>query len=222
MQARKRIDEYDAAHDFEHARVQVLLVGGPSGSGKTSLAKSLAVERQMTWVQVDDLRLALQWSNVQFNTTPATDALYFFERTPNVWDLPGPQLRDALVAVGTLLSDAIAIVAANHLVQNDPVVIEGDAILPSIIEHPSLRDFVTSGQLRAVFLRPPSQDDIMQAMIRRGRGVSKRSERELRNIAHANWLYSQWLESEAVLRSLPLVPTSPWESLVPRVGCYWR
>lgn len=200
---------------------RVLLVGGPSGSGKTTLAKCLAVARQATWVQVDDLRLALQWSEVRLPTQGATDALYFFERTPDVWQSPPERLRDALIAVGKVMAEAIAIVAGNHIAQNDPAVIEGDGILPSLVEHPDLRPFVASGHLRAVFIRPSSEDELLHAMLARGRGVPDRSERELRNIARMNWLYGEWLTAEARERSLPVVPSAPWRTLVERVGDHW-
>jgi predicted kinase len=52
----------------------VLLVGGPSGSGKTMVAERVGLQFHVPWLQIDDLRLALQRSQV---TLPrGTDALY--------------------------------------------------------------------------------------------------------------------------------------------------
>ena len=195
----------------------VLLVGGASGTGKTTVAKAIARERGITWVQVDDLRLAMQWSDVRLPSDAATEALYFFLRTPDVWRLPAERLRDALIATGEAMTDAIAVVIGNHIVQNDPVVIEGDGILPAMVDHPEVRDFVASGQLRTVFLAPSSEDELLRNMLDRGRGVTQDGETpEARRIAEMNWLYTQWLVREAGERSIPVVSTRPRETLVTR------
>ncbi|HYH11832.1 MAG TPA: AAA family ATPase, partial [Thermomicrobiales bacterium] len=123
----------------------VLLIGGASGTGKTTVAKEIARARGITWVQVDDLRLAMQWSEVSLPSREATEALYFFLRTPDPWRLPAHDLLDALIATGRAMMDAVAIVVGNHVAQDDPVVIEGDGILPGIVEHPEVRELVAKG-----------------------------------------------------------------------------
>ena len=94
----------------------VLLIGGPSGVGKTIVAKQIGLRFGIPWLQVDDLRLALQWSRV---TLPQnTEALYFFEKTPHVWQLPAECLCDGLIALGQVMSPALEIVIANHKIAN--------------------------------------------------------------------------------------------------------
>lgn len=199
-------------------RWSVLLIGGASGSGKTTVAKEIARDRGITWVQVDDLRLALQWSNVGLSSNDATEALYFFERTPNVWSQPAGRLRDSLIAVGEVMTEAIAVVIGNHIVQGDPAVIEGDGILPGIVGHPDLRAFVERGDLRTVFLMPESADELLRNMLVRGRGITNpRGTPQARRIAEMNWLYSQWLEHEASRRAIPIIKTQPWETLKERI-----
>lgn len=201
------------------SRWSVLLVGGASGTGKTTVAKAIAWERGITWIQVDDLRLALQRSNVRLPSDAATEALYFFERTPNVRRQPADRLRDRLIAVGEVMAEAVAIVTANHLAQGDPAVIEGDGILPGIVEHPNLRAFVDAGRLRAVFLMPESEDELLRSILARGRGVSTAGETpEVRRMAETSWLYSQWLAREAGRRSIPMIRTQPRETLRERVA----
>lgn len=113
-------------------RGHVLLIGGASRTGKTTIAKAIAREHRIAWVQVDDLRLAMQWSNVQLPTSEETEAICYFERTPDIWSKSATELRDALISVGNVLEDAISIVIGNHNAQNDSAIIEGDAILPAI------------------------------------------------------------------------------------------
>ncbi len=68
------------------------------------MAERLGLRLGIPWLQVDDLRLALQCSQVVLPEN--TEALYFFERTPNVWRLAPEQLRDALIAVGHVMAPA--------------------------------------------------------------------------------------------------------------------
>lgn len=199
----------------------VVLIGGVSATGKTTIAKALSSRLGIAWVQVDDLRLALQWSTVRLPSEKATEALYFFDRTPDVWSLPAERLRDGLIAVAEAMTEAIAVVIENHIAQNDPAVIEGDGILPSLVEHPNLREYTAAGLLKAAFIMPASEDELLRNMIGRGRGVVDRRSPELARIAEMNWLFSAWVEDEARRCSLPLLPTTPRDTLLERAGELW-
>lgn len=187
----------------------VLLIGGASGTGKSTVARAIARRHDADWLQVDDLRLALQWSDVRLLDDDATEALRFLERTEDVWQLPAERLRDAMIAVGVAMTEAVAIVVGNHVAQGDVTVIEGDGILPSIVEHPELRGSLASGKLRVVFVAPSDEDELLRNMLDRGRGVPDKSEAELRRIVEMNWLYTVWLAREAEERSIPVVTTRP-------------
>lgn len=196
----------------------VLLIAGASGTGKTTVAKRIARERGVAWVQVDDLRLALQYSGARLPDDDATDDLCFFLRTPDVWTLPAGRLCDALVATGRAMTEAIVIVTGNHIVQGDPAVIEGDGILPGILDHPELRGFVGSGALGMVVLAPASEAELLGNMVDRGRGEHLDPESpEARRIAAASWRFTRWLVGEAEARDVPVVPTRPWETLAARI-----
>ena len=196
----------------------VLLIAGASGTGKTTVAKQISRELGVAWVQVDDLRLALQYSDARLPDDAATDALHFFLRTPDLWSLPAERLADALIATGEAMTEAIAIVAGNHIVQGDPAVIEGDGILPGIVDHPELRGFVASGALRMVVLAPESEAELLHALIERGRGEHLDPDApETRRIAAMNWRFTRWLVAEAGTRGIAVVPTRPRETLAARI-----
>ena len=108
----------------------VLLIGGHSGSGKTNAAKHLGLDLGVPWMMVDDLRLAFQRACVQL--PKETNALYF-EKTPHFWRRQPEEVCDALVAVGEVLTAPLEVVIENHVDQRIPIVIEGDAILPSLL-----------------------------------------------------------------------------------------
>jgi 2-phosphoglycerate kinase len=195
-----------------------LLVAGASGTGKTTVAKAISRDLGVAWVQVDDLRLALQFSGARLPDDAATEALRFFTRAPNPWALPAERLADALVATGKAMADAIAVVTGNHIVQGDPAVIEGDGILPGIVDRPDLRGHLASGALRMVVLAPASEAELLASMVARGRGEHlDPSSPEARRIAAMNWRFSQWLVAEAASRGIPVVPTQPRRTLAARI-----
>jgi 2-phosphoglycerate kinase len=197
---------------------RVILIGGTSGSGKTTVAKELARQHDFSWIQVDDLRLAFQWSDVRLPSQCATDALYVFTRTPRVWQLPASRLSDALIDVGMAMQDAIAIVAENHVAQGDPAIIEGDGILPSIADHPRISPLLEKGHVSIVFMLPDSQDEILERVLARGRGASDMSETELERLSQMNWLFTKYLREEATRRGLPILSPRPLNSLATRIA----
>ena len=197
----------------------VLLIAGASGTGKTTAAKAISRELDVAWVQVDDLRLALQYSDARLTDDSINDDLYFFLRTPDLWTLPAERLADALVATGNAMTEAIAVVTGNHIVQGDPAVVEGDGILPSLLDHPDLRGFVATGALRMVVLAPASEADLLRAMVARGRGEHLDPDApETRRIAEMNWRFSQHLVAEARTRGISVVPSEPWHTLPARIA----
>ncbi len=194
----------------------VLLIGGPSGVGKTIAAQEIARRFGVAWFQVDDLRLALQRSRV---TLPeGTDALYFFEETPDVRRLSPERLRNGLIAVGAVMSPAIEVVIENHVDQHVPVVIEGDGILPSLLGRESVLLRAVGGQVRAVFVVESDEDAIYATIVARGREMAGWSEEEVRADARAKWLYGQWLTDEARCYGVPVLEPRPWETVIERLA----
>jgi len=194
---------------------RALLIGGPSGVGKTIAAKQIGLQLGISWLHVDDLRLALQHSQVSLPND--TDALYFFEKTPDVWRLPPERLCESLIATAQVMSAAIEIVVANHVDTEAPVVIEGDGILPSLFARPMVHGRVISGQVAGVFLVEPDEDTLRANIRLRGRGTASRMDVELRTEARAKWLYGQWLATQARSCGLPVLEAQPWETLAERI-----
>jgi 2-phosphoglycerate kinase len=200
---------------FRQANWSVVLIGGPSGAGKTTVARAIGRYVGASWLHVDDVRLAFQRSLV---TLPErTEALYFFERTPDVWCRPPEQLCEALITVGQLLAPALEVIIENHVDTADPIVIEGDGILPALLARPSVHVRTMRGHVRAIFLLEAEEQVLLANIIARQRGVTHRTEAALRTEARAKWLYGQWLAREAHRAGLPVLEARPWSTLVERV-----
>ena len=191
----------------------VLLIGGQSAVGKTTAAKRIGLSLGVPWMMVDDLRLALQRACARLPR--GTDALYFDKR-PHFWRRPPEELCDALIAVGEVMSAPLEVVIENHVDQSAPLVIEGADILPSLLSRPPLLE--RANAIRAAFLVESDESAILDNTLARGGGwIAGRTQGELRDEAHARWLFGQWLAIEAARHSLPVVEPRPWETLVERL-----
>lgn len=166
-------------------------------------------------MQLDDIRLAFQRASASL--PKGTDALYFFIDTPNVWQRQPEELCNALIAVGEILNAPLEVVIENHVDNSDPIVIEGDGILPSLFTRQSVHKRVSAGAVRAVFLVEPDESAILANIVDRGRGIRTRPDDELRTEAHTKWLFGQWLIRESQYYNLPILEPRPRDTLADRI-----
>lgn len=193
----------------------VLLLGGASGTGKSVAAEHLGRRLGLPWLQVDDLRLTLQFGGIV--TPGAHPDLFHFFATPDVWGQSPEALCDRLIAIGGVVSPAIEIVAGHHFATAKPLIIEGDGIVPALVARPDLAQYRASGALRVVFLYEEHAEAIEANMRERGRGIAEHPGEELRTQARMNHLYGEWLRQEAARVGLPTIAARPWVTLVDRI-----
>lgn len=191
---------------------RVLLVGGHSGAGKTIAAERLGLALGVPWMMADDIRLAFQRAHVRL--PDRTDALYF-DTTPGFWRQRPEEMRDALIAVGEVLSPALEVIIENHVDQSVPVVIEGDTILPSLLLRQSVLE--RASVIRAAFLVEPDESEVISTIVQRGRAIVDRTDEELTAEGRAKWLFGQWLAQEAARYDVPVIEPRPWDTLHERL-----
>ncbi len=192
---------------------RVLLIGGSSGTGKTRIAGQIGKSLGLPWMQVDDLRMALQHSDVRL---PAgTDDLYYFMRTPDVWQRDPQDLCNGLIGVGRVMQVPLEMVINHHVELNFPIVIEGDGILPSVLSRPLVAGLAPL--VRAVFIVEPDEAALSRNIAQRGRHVTAPSACGIMRETRSSWLFGQWLAQTAGQFGLPVVCPQPWQTLGARV-----
>jgi 2-phosphoglycerate kinase len=176
----------------------------------------MARERGIAWLQVDDLRLALQYSHA---TIPeGSDALYWFLRRPGFAHLPVEEVRDAYVGVARAMLPAVRVAIESHVITDVPMILEGDGIIPDLVDDPAVAPLVAAGVVRFCCVEAPSADALMQAMLERGRGEQEASLTLARRMAEAIWAYNAWLVGRSEELNIPVVSSHPWSTLVSRIA----
>lgn len=146
---------------------RVLLVGGASGSGKSTASEVIGRRVGAAWLQVDDLRLTLQYGDLL--TPEQHPDLFYFLHLDDVRQVPAETLRDHLITIAGLMESAISTVIGHHVATNKPIVLEGDGITPALAAKEQ------GDSVRAVFLVEPDEEALYRNMLARGRGLAAES-----------------------------------------------
>lgn len=194
---------------------KVLVLLGASGTGKSTIARWIAQESGATWMQVDDLRLALQYSKVSL--PDRTERLYWFDETPDFWLRPIFDVVDAFIDVATLMVPAVRVVIDGHVVTDVPMVIEGDGILPSLVADTVLRPLVAAGMVRFCCLAAKNVEELTENMLSRGRGDHLADHERVTCQAMANHAFSNWLVNESQVHGIPVIASRPFDTLAERI-----
>lgn len=115
------------------------------------------------------------------------------------------------------MEPAIEVVVESHVATNVPIIIEGDGILPSLVDRPAVRSPVDAGDASIVFLTEDDEEAILANFIARNRGIEGRPMEEVRTEAHVKLLFSRWIEAQASERWCPMLPSRPLNSLADRM-----
>ncbi len=193
---------------------QVLLIGGASGSGKTTAAEIIGRRVGASWLQVDDLRLTLQFGGLL--SPEQHPDLFYFLQLDDVHRVPADMLLDKLITIAGLMGPAVGTVIGHHVATKKPIVLEGDGISPALAAKER------SPEVRAVFLVETDEETLLRNMLARGRGIDAAStveaEERQRAWIRLAWLYNQWLDREARYHGLPVLTPRPYETLPARIA----
>jgi 2-phosphoglycerate kinase len=194
---------------------RVLVVLGASGTGKSTASAAIGRRLGMSWLQVDDLRLALQYSRA---TLPEhNEALYYFLDNPDFALEPPDEVSKAFIGTAQAMIPAVRIVIDSHVATESPMVIEGDGIHPALAIDPVLRPLVERGVIRFCCVEAVTHRELLENMVRRGRGGGFENLGRASRHADANWAFNAWLVGVSHALGISVVPSQPFETLAERI-----
>lgn len=184
---------------------KVLLIGGSSGTGKSLLARQLAKHFEIPFMEVDDIRIVLQ--NVMDPKTHP-DLFVFFHYPDFLENHSAEVLAEKLLHVGTEVWIALDVLITKHLVCDEPVIFEGDGIIPELL---ATRD---QDGIRSIFLWD-EMDSLQTRVEERDRPGTKKETSA--KYAEFSYQFGLRLKEMATENEFMVIPSSPIETLLKRV-----
>ena len=178
-----------------------LLIGGASGAGKTSVSYRVAQHFGVGITEVDDFQVVLE----KMTTPEQQPVLHFWNTHPNPMSLSPEEIYKQGIEIGQVMMPALKAVIENHIESQQPIVLEGDFILPVLAaQYP--------GHVRGVFIYEPDESQILANYLSR---EPESGPQEFR--ARVSWLKGEWLKQEAERLGVTVLASRPWDTLLSRL-----
>ena len=185
---------------------RLLLLGGASGVGKSTLARAIARDLNVSWLQVDSIWLAL----CEATTKETHPLLHLFRDLDGPWfELDMDEMLAKFLELCCAVSRVLGPLLEHELNSNSVAILEGTWITPEFAARAC-----ENSRVRTVFLDESDPDRLQSAMIARAQGATWNERRQM--LAELSWRHGEWLRSECKRLGLPLVSAWPHESLSQR------
>ena len=178
----------------------ILLIGGSSGSGKTKISVPLARFYGIDLVRVDDFQVLLEKLTTPENFSP----IHYWNTHPEWMKEEIESTVRQIINVGRALIPGLIAVIKDHRIENIPMILEGDFILPELsksFEDPRIKSF---------FLYEPSKEQILQNFLKRDNEIQQYR-------ADVSHYFGNWLAKTCRNLNIPVIESQPWDSLMDRV-----
>ena len=177
----------------------VLIIGGASGSGKTNISLPLARYFEIDLVRVDDFQVLLK----ALTTHETLPDLHFEITHPEYRKYGANESLNLLLNIGQSLIPGLVAVVNDHIVENIPMILEGDFILPEFAVS------FNNPRIKSIFVHEPSREQILQNYLER--------EGELQPYrADGSYGYGNWLYENCNRFGIPVINPRPWDTVIER------
>lgn len=182
----------------------ILLIGGSSGTGKSYLARRLSEYYKTPLTEVDDIRIALQ----QVVDKEKHPALFTFIDNPNFYsEYSEHEFTEKLLDVAKIVWKSLDVLISKHIVCDEPVIFEGDSIIPSLLMERKLDN------IKAIFIYD-DMENIKNRQVKRGRD-NKGDEKIYKN-ALFSYTHGNEIKQQAEAHGFLTISASPIETLFER------
>ena len=130
----------------------VLFIGGPSGAGKSSIAYGLAQFCNVNVVEADDVCQAIK----AMTAIDAHPFLHYWNTGKNWLDVGIDDNVNWLIGVSQEMTTGLRAIAARHIEDDVPIIIEGDFI------HPELPASFHDPRVKALYIIEPDKNQLLQ------------------------------------------------------------
>jgi len=179
----------------------VTLVCGASGVGKSRLAIPLAHRYGVPLGEADDITTAL----AALTTAEQHPMLHYWGSHPEARSWPPERIAQLHLAVAESVRAGYAAVITDHVESAAPVVLEGDYLLPNLVNG-------FGGTVRAVVVAEPDEDRLVANFMAR-----EPEHGEQRGRARVSLAVSALLTERANAAGVPVVAAWPWAGQLERV-----
>lgn len=179
----------------------VLFIGGPSGTGKSSLAYEIAKFYSVNVIEADDIHLAIKTVTTKENFP----AIHYWDQGIDWKNIGVERNVKWLIDVSNEMCSVLKELANRHIEDKLPIIIEGDFI------HPEVTLSLNSPEIKAIFVREPDKDQIMQNYLSREGGELQ----EYR--AQISIAYGEWQADTCKKLGIEMVESRPWNTGLHRV-----
>ena len=190
----------------------VLLIGGHSTSGKSTVAANIGKRLGVPVSQVDDHRIGLQ----RVTHPGQIEGIHFFlQPEAEIFRHPMSVLVERHVRIATVMSRVMEAVIAHHVLVKQPIILEGDGILPELGTRSEIDDLSRwrGACARSFSLAAPMKSSRLPARARWPGAPGPHTE----DWTKLAWHYGQWMRGECERHSIPIVESQPWATLEERV-----
>jgi 2-phosphoglycerate kinase len=146
-------------------------------------------------------------------TTPEQQpVLHYWHTLHEAAKLPAEQIVEQQIAVGQVMTPALAAVIVNHLETRTPVVLEGDFILPTLAAQSTFAGMKRNNAVRGVFLYEGDEAQLVANFFQREPESGPQHKR-----ARVSWLYGQWFKQQAEQNEIAVIEARPWDTVFERI-----
>lgn len=192
-----------------HGRTwDVLVVGGASGVGKSTTAYRLAHELGVGICEVDDLHQAV----LTMTTPDQQPVLHRWHTSPEAMAMSPTDIVDLHIAVCRTLIPAVRDVIAQHVEDGRPIVLEGDYLVPELLDARHGWAAKDLERVRAVFLHEPDTSQVARNLLDREPEQGDQTGR-----ASVTQLFGTWLRDECSGRAAVSLEVRPYATVSERL-----